>query len=365
MALGELYGMLGIAELAADRTYASQVGQVILYDAIDQIFQRYSVDLQRAIRLFVAGQTPDFSYKFKLAGGGRAQRKGVQSRPGVLKQSGEWNVALPLWDYGDSLAEDRITFAYLTVAELDTRINTILIRDTNTYRWEILRAMFSNVNRTFDDELGGALTIRGLANGDSTTFPPIIGSENTLTSHQHYVATGYIVSAISDTNDPFPTAVDHLEEHFGTPDGGANVLFLHAANMTDDLQALAQYEIVQPSNVTLGNDERVAFNIPAGIPGRVHGRSSTDQAWLSEWRWLPDDYAIAIHLDQQAPLRERVDRPETGLGTGLQLVSTDSMFPVRQAIYERRYGLAVQNRLAAVVLHFTAGAYAIPTGFTI
>ena len=357
--------MLNLTELAADRTFASQVGQVILYQAIDEIFNRYNVDMQRAAALLVAGQTPDFSYKFKLPGGGRQQRKGVQSRTGVLKQAGEWDVSLPLWDYGDSLAEDRVTFAYLTVSELDARVNTILIRDTNTYRWEILRAIFANVDRTFDDDLGGALTLRGLANGDATTFPPLIGTEDFATSHQHYVATGYVVASISDTNDPLPTAVNHLEEHFGTPDGGANVLFIHAQNMTSQLQALAQYEIVQPSQVRLGNDERVAFNIPSGIPGRVHGRSSVDQAWLSEWRWLPSDYAIAIHLDQTPPLRERIDRPETGLGSGLQLVSTDSMFPVRQAIYERRYGLAVQNRLSAVVLHFTAGAYAIPTGFTI
>jgi hypothetical protein len=80
---------------------------------------------------------------------------------------------------------------------------------------------------------------------------------------------------------------------------------------------------------------------------------------------VPATYGIALHLDAPKPLKRRVDPASTGLGRGLQLVSSNEEFPLQGATYRNRYGFGVGNRLNGVVMEIAAGGgYTVPTGYS-
>jgi len=111
-----------------------------------------------------------------------------------------------------------------------------------------------------------------------------------------------------------------------------------------------------------GDDTATVFGLPAGLPGRILGTVSG--AWVVEWRHLPATYTVSIHLDAPAPLAMRVDPTYTGLGSGLQLVSTNDKYPFSESFYSHRFGVAAANRLNGVVMEIAAGGtYSVPTGY--
>ncbi len=358
-----IFGALGVSD--SDRIFLQTLGQRVIYDAVNTILEQHNADLALAEAIFIESTVSDFKFRYKLPGGGRLQRRGGQAPSGAAKATGEWDVAFPLEDFGAQIAASDIDFAYMTVQDLDRHLRTVQQQDINTRRYEILRALLNNTERSFVDQTGrGTLAIEPLANGDSVLYPPVLGSESEATE-DHYIETSYLASAISDTNDPYATGAGELEEHFGAPTGGSNIVsFINNAQVAKT-RDLTDFVPVSDMGIQMGDDAAMAVNLPAGLPGRVVGRMDGSGVWVVEWRWVPANYMIFLHLDAPRPLIKRVDPAETGLGMGLQLVATNEDYPYTSSHYRNRFGLGCGNRLNGVVLELgNGGSYTIPSGYS-
>ena len=190
-----------------------------------------------------------------------------------------------------------------------------------------------------------------------------LGSESEATENMVF-GSNYTAANISDANDPFVTMRDKLESHFGAPTGGSNIVaFINNAD-TAKTMALTKFDPVSDRFIVpqIAKEYALKNGIP-DIPGRILGRHNAG-VWISEWRWVPSGYMLAIHLDAPKPLKRRVDPAETGLGTGLQLVVRDIDYPITTSSYEDRFGFGVGNRLNGVALQLVAStSYTAPTGY--
>lgn len=354
--MSAIYGKLGLSE--TERAFVNTIGQRVVYDAVTELLSEYTADLEAAKRVFIERTTEEYKFRYKLPGGGRMQRRGGQGRPGAVKANGNWEVALPIFDFGDAVADDDIAIAYMTLQELDRHLDTILIRNTNTVRHEMLYSLFNNTMRPFEDEHWGTLNVQPLANGDSAKYPPVLGSMSEATENL-YLESGYAASAISDVNNPLVTIRNKLESHFGATQGGSSVVVFVSQDETAKVEALADFEPVPDRFLELGDNVNVPRDLPS-VPGRILGRSNG--CWVVEWRWIPSGYMFGMHLDAPKPLLERVDPVDTGLGQGLQLVAIHAAHPFQEAFYRHRFGLGAGNRLNGVVMELgTGGTYTIPT----
>lgn len=353
-----LAGMLTLND--TDRVFTSTQGQRVVYDAIATYLNKVNADLNAAQSVFVEGRTTDHIERYRLPGGGRLQRRGGFAQSGAVKNTGSWDVAYPLEDFGAQIAENDITMAYMTVADMARHVDTVVTQAINTRRFEMLKALFGNADRTFVDPLWGSLTIKPGANGDAVVYPPVLGSESEATE-DHYLETNYTSANISDTNNPLVTIRNELEEHFGAMTGGENiVVFINNAQRAK-IEALSGVDEVTDNYIQPGTQVNVPVRLP-NVPGRVIARGNG--VWVVEWRWIPANYLVGVHLEVPAPLKERVDPADTGLGTGLQLVARESEYPIESAHWRDRFGYGVGNRLNLCILECgTGGTYSTPAAF--
>ena len=356
--MADIFGALGLAD--TDYAFVNTAGQSIVYDATMQLLGDHNADLAASEKVFVEQTTADHTVKFKLPSEGYLQRLGARSPAAATKPNGGWNVSFTLEEFGAGIAWDRVTLAYMTVGQYRLTLDGILRKDRNTRRQEMLRAIFNNAARTFKDENWPDLTIVPLANGDSVTYPPVLGTIAESTAN-NYLVSGYASASISDTNDPIPTMVNALEQYLGTPTGGSKIaVFINNAE-TNSIRGLTNFDTVPNRFVEYGANVSLVpeDKFPAGLPGRVLGE--TDSALIVEWRWIPAGYMFATHLDAPQPLRRRIDPPAVGLGDGLQMVVEDMTNPIKTAQWSHRFGYGCCNRLNGVVLQLTTGSYTVPT----
>ena len=354
-----IYGLVGLAE--TDYAYALTAGQDIIYRGTQMYLDMVNTEVDKALAAFVQMDTFLFAERYKLAGGGTMQRRGRATQPASTKASGSYDVGYPLEDFSDALSADDVTLAYMTPGEYQQHVDNIAIRYTNTVRTELLVAQLSSVNRTFIDEFlpTPTVTAKPLANGDTDTYPPLIGTRTEITAHQHYVGTNYAVSAISNTNNPVLPAVLALQEHTGFPQGGGSVAYFAKSDIIAKLAGLTGYVAIPDIDVRYGVNQNLPTNLPS-VPGTIMGRFSG--AWIIDWEWIPSNYAFAIDLNQPAPLKRRVDPPGTGLSSRLSMVAQRSDFPIESAIWRARFGFGVANRLNGYAQFFTGStSYTDPT----
>jgi hypothetical protein len=356
--MGLLFGAITYDD--SDRSYINNLGQRLVFEAAQSYLDKANRDMSAALAVFVEEMTDSYKERYKLPGGGRLQRRGGQAQSGAVKAGGSWDVAYPLEDFGAQLAGDDVAMAYMTAPELQRHVDTIIVQNQNTVRYEVLRRLFNNAAVTFNDPVYGSLTVQALANNDAVLYPPVQGSETEATDN-HFLESGYAASAISDTNNPYVTIRDELGEHFADSSNTDNmVVFIHP-NELSKTEALKGWTPVIDPFVLPGATVSVPTEMPR-VPGKIVGRVAG--VWVAQWRWMPANYLIGVHLDAPAPLKMRVDPAQTGLGRGLQLVSTDEDAPFRAAHWRHRFGIGVGNRLNGVVLELgTGGSYSIPTAY--
>lgn len=356
-----IFGALNMED--SERAYVNDVGKALVFEAIQEVMADWNADVNAAMSVFVERRTEKYTERYLLPGSGMLQQVGREDAPGAVKRYGEWDVAYPLREWGAALGGGRVNLAYMTIQELDAHLDTIFAQDLNRMRQRILTALFEDDNLTWTDPLYGNLTIRRLANGDGTSYPPVVGSSSDA-AEDHYLAAGYAEGSISDSNNPISTAVDDLVHHFGgRAMMGDRIVVFHNSSATDDLDDLTDYVPIADQYVAYGQDTSLAVPTVPNVPGRIHARCSG--AWLSEWDWIPTTYMLAVHLEARAPLTMRVDPAETGLGQGdLMLVGRDMNYPLESSYYSRRFGLGVGNRLNGVVTEVSGdGTYAPPSAY--
>lgn len=357
-------GIFGALQLSDnDRSYVNTIGQRVVYDAVKRLIDQHNEDVRLAYGVFVGESTSDFKRRYKLPGGGYLQKRAPNGKPGLVKAYGEWDIALPLEDFGAGIGGNDVAIAYMTIQELDRHIDTVTMQNLNTIRREILVALLNNDNYSFVDPINGTLTCVPLANGDAVIYPPAAGSDTEGTDN-HYLESGYAYTAISDTNNPFKTIHEELVQHNGGTTGGESVAVFINPDETPYVEALTDFDPVNDRFVVPGANIDQVVGLPANLPGRVIGRCNS--CWVVEWRWTPSHYMIGLELDPSTPrpLIERIDPVDTGLGSGLQLVAVDEKYPFTEAFYRNRFGFGVGNRLNGVVMELgTGGSYTIPTAY--
>ncbi|KPL72265.1 hypothetical protein ADN00_15725 [Ornatilinea apprima] len=357
--MSNIFGLLNVQDYAADRTFVNQVGQQIVYDAVQQEIARIDEEINRALSVFVDERTSDFKRRYKLPGSGYMQPGTNQAPPANTKASGSWDIALPLLDFQDAVGGNRVQMAYMSVKDLNIHLDSLQIRAANSVRREILRALFNNTTWSFQDEIHGVLSVVPLANNDGTLYPAVVSSD-TEAQDNHYLVSGYAASSISDTNDPIKSIVAEIYEHFGYGDN--LVVFINSAQ-TAKVLALAMVEEVGDKFIVPGANTAQVIGLPAGLPGRIKGRHSSG-AWIVEWDRVPANYMVGVHMDAPKPIIERVDPPETGLPSGLTLVARDEEFPLESAYYQMRRGFGVGNRLNGCVMFLDSGStYTVPSAY--
>ena len=359
--MATIFGALGIQDL--DRVFQAVDGQDVIYDAIDIYLGISQSDLLGQMRLFVAEQTEMYSERFKLPSSGRLQEVGLGVVPGVTKRYGSWDVAYPLKNFADGMASDDVSMAYMSARELQTHLDTALQSNIATMRHEMLYYIFNNTAKTWVDMLHGSLTVQPLANGDTVTYPPVQGSETPATDN-HYLESGYAASAISDTNNPYVTMRDEIEEHFGTGTGGENIVALINKAQAAKTEDLSSFVEIPNINITPGDQTAIPNNYPP-IPSTARLLGSIDGVWVAQWAWIPSSYIFATHYGFPAPLKMRVDPSDTGLARGLSLVRRNEEFPMHTTYWRNRFGMGVGNRLNGVMMELgTGGSYSIPSGYS-
>ena len=352
---------------STDRGFISNVGQSVVYDAVAEYVTRVNADMNAAMSVFVETTTEGFKERYKLPGGGYLQKRDANGRYRNVRASGSWDVSFPLFDFGASIEVDDVALGYMTGQELSNHINTVVAQNVNTVRFEILRRLFKSTTDTFTDDIHGTLTVQPLANGDAVVYPPVIGSDTEATE-DHYLESGYAAGAISNTNDPYVTIAADIEHHTGAPTGGANIATFINSAQTALTRDLAAFTALADMGVSYGDDTNLAASVPPQLlsmgSARVLGRHEEAGTWIVQWDYIPSAYMLGVHLDVSAPLKMRVDPADTGLGTGLQLVSEDKQFPFTRSTWRHRFGVGAGNRLNGVAFELgTGGTYTIPTQF--
>ena len=354
----DIFGAYGLAD--TDYAFINTIGQSVVYNATLQVLGDHNADLAASEAVLVEQTTWDHTVKYKLPMEGYLQKKSTVAPTMLSKPNGGWNVSFPLEEYGGSIAWDRVTLAKMTMGQYDLAISGILRKDRNTRRFEILKAILNNTSRTFKDEDFPDLTIVPLANGDTVTYPPVIGSINEVTAN-NYLVSGYTAASISDTNDPIPTMVNAIEKYLGTPTGGSKIAIFINDAQTNAIRSLTNFDTVPNRFVEYGANVSLVpeDKFPAGLPGRMLGE--TDSALIVEWRWIPANYMLGVHLEAPQPLRRRIDPPETGLGDGLMLTCQNVAEPLKYSEWSNRFGYGCANRLNGVVMFLDAGStYTVP-----
>ena len=360
--MSTIFAMAGLT--ASDYQFARQADNQLIYTTSNEFIQARIQQLAAAEAVFIAGKTQKVKWRYLLPGGGRISRRATGTRGPVVKATGSWDVEFTLEDYGERVASDAVELAYMSPAEFQRTIDTVLIRYINERRHQILHRLLDDQGgsaATFVDVRLGSLSIQPLANGDSVTYPPVLGSTSESTD-DHYNESGYVATAISDTNNPYTTNVDEILEHFGESTGGDNVAtFINNAE-ENETRDLTDFVEVEDSFIRSGSNTDVPFGLPS-IPGRIIGR--TNGSWVSVWRHIPATYMLSIHLEVEAPLWERHDPAETGLPQGLTLVAQDEgTYDMLSWDWRARFGFGVGNRLNGAVMEVAnGGGYTVPTNF--
>jgi hypothetical protein len=355
--MATIFGVLGMADRD---TFEDTTAQRASYDLINQYAAQTQADLDAAFAVLVQSETDVHAERYFLPSGGMMQASANRTRPGAVKPINSYDVAYPIDDFRDQIAADFVATAYMTAAQLDAQVKGVAERYKNTKRYLILKALLNPTNDTFVDQKYGSLTIRRLANAtsgsDTTVYPPVIGS-STEATEDHYIETGYASASISDTNNPFVTARNELEEHFGQ---GTIVSFINNAERAK-VEALTNFaERIPMATTPADNNAVLAEQGLPSVPGRIIG--AINDVLVSEWRWIPANYILTVMVDQPAPLKKRVDEPASL--RGFKLVAEQQEFPLQESFWMAREGYGVANRLNGVVLELgTGGTYTVPSSF--
>src|SRR3990167_8161758 len=243
--MSAIFGLANLA--AADYQYVNTAGEDVIYEATIEYTRMFTEQITRIEGVFIGGMTENHQERFKLPGTGRISRRVAGVRGPAVRAYGGWDVGFPLYDFEEAVVTDDVDFAYMTPGEYQNAIDTILNRYTEERRWQLFHAIFDDQagsSETYADKNWGNITVVPLANGDTTTSPPVLGATTEATD-DHYSESGYAAASITDTNNPLPTMRLELLEHFGTTTGGDNVVVFCHHTETPYLEDLTDFDQVE------------------------------------------------------------------------------------------------------------------------
>jgi hypothetical protein len=349
--MASLYGLLNLPDTKNWRV--TEVGEQVVFDAVNQMVERYNQDLAEMQSIFVQGDTTLHQIKYVMPGYGMMQEATELTRPGTVRAGASYTVGFGLRDFRDQIGWDDVTMAYATVEQLDMLVKTVMIRHTASVRHYIMKAIFNNASYTYVDPVHGDTTVYPLANGDSTLYPPVIG--NTANATEDMYLAGNIAS-ISDVNNPLPT----LRNKIWARKSDADVLIFANPVEAAQIKALAAFVDVIDPNLVVNQGTQSSYSGP-NTPGKVVGY--VDESWIVEWRHMPAGYLYATDWTQDAPLMRRLDAVDLPGRGQLSLIAQQTEHPIQSSFFRDRHGFGAANRLNGAVLKVTGASYAVPAAY--
>lgn len=349
-----LYGFLQLKDLKDRRV--TEIGVDVVNNAIDQSVAEHNRQIQAIIDLF-AEQTTEFKERFSSPVAARLQPLDENGRARPIKPLSQYGVAYPLQEGGTAWGANYRTSKKLSVQEANDITQTLISADARWLRDHILAALFTNASWTFNDPEHDALTIKGLANGDTDVYFVQAGADAGSTD-SHYLAQA---AAIADATNPFPTIYTELTEH---PENGGDVIsFVPTANKAA-VQALATFVPVVDPNVQDDTIARLTGSLNAALPSGAGSLLGYEESgvWIAEWKTLPTDYIVSVMTEGERALKMREE--EVAELRGFRKVAERHDHPFYESQYLRIAGFGANNRVGALVTRVGNGAYAIPTNYT-
>ena len=359
--MANIFGVVGASD--SDLLFNGTIGNETIYNVATEWLAMQQDDVNRMNSVFVSGDTENLQESIKQVGGGQMQEtEEDETQPGTVKPVADYQVGYSLWNYSDSIIRGAVSVAYMTAEEMSLQIENINVRNNNANRRRILQRLYNNTQYTFTDKRLGSTEVEPLANGDAVVYPPIEGSYVEATADA-YTGTNFV--AITDTDDPYRTAVAWFNDHFEANTGNDNIVtFINEAQQVAT-EALTAFVPVPDDFVISGDDTDVPTRLPF-VPGKIIGRH-TSGTWIVVWNWTPAGYFKSFHLEEQAPLKRRVDMADSGLGAGLQLVATGAdvtHWPLSGSTWRNRFGIGTGKRLNGRIQQLVAStSYTIPTQY--
>lgn len=352
-----LYGFMNRRDLLDQRVTDSNIPE--FNQAIDDTLAEHTRQLNAVLGLF-AERTTEFKERYAAAVLTRSQPLDENGKALPIKRAGYADVAYPIHASGNAWGANYITKAKMTGAEVQRITNTLINGDTRWMRDHLLAALFYGTSGgsgwTFTDPLKGALTIQGLANGDSQTYMVQNGADSGATD-THILGQA---NAIDDSNNPYDDIHAELLEH---PENGGDVVAFIPSGLKATTQALTNFKDVADPNIRVGNASDVLVGgLDVAYPGTLIGY--VDGVYVVEWKSLPAGYIVATTTEGEKPLALR-EEPEAEL-QGFNRV-TDGSDPGNHPFYESQYlrlaGFGARNRVGAVVYRIGNATYAVPSGY--
>lgn len=357
MANQVLFGFMNRRDLLDQRVTDSTIPE--FNTAIDETLAEHTRQLNAVMGLFVT-PTTEFKERYAASVLARSQPLDENGKALPIKRAGYTEVAYPVHGSGNAWGANYITRAKMTGREVQNILNTIINGDVRWMRDHIIAALTYGTaggsGWTFTDPLKGALTIQGLANGDSQTYQIQTGSDAGATD-THILAQA---AAIADNANPYDDIYAELIEH---PENGGEVVAFIPTALKATTEALTAFKDVADPNIRQGVSSDVlvgSLGIP--IPGQIIGY--VNKVWIVEWKALPATHIIATTTEGDRPLAMRQE-PEAEL-QGFKRVAEGadvSAHPFYESQYLRLAGFGARNRVGAVSYQIGDATYAIPTGY--
>ena len=349
------YGFQNLKEVFSRRV--DEVGVGVVMDAITLTQQEHERQLAAMTAMFVE-RTTDFKLVYRTPSAHRLQPLDENGRARPVTFGARYEVGWPIQSAGSAFGSNYISRVKMTVEDANEWTASLMSADFRWMRDHILAALFydgaAGGGWTYADEQHGNLSVKGLADGDTTAYAVQTGAELGATD-DHYLAQA---AAIADGTNPYPTIYDDLTEH---PENSGEAVALIPTNLKATTEALATFYPFNDPNLRsgLGVTELVG-NLGITTPGEVIGY--VDKVWIVEWKSLPDNYIVGATTAGPRAIRMR-EHPEVEL-QGFKMIAQRDDHPFYESQWARWAGFGAWNRIGALVYRIGNGSYAAPTNYS-
>ena len=346
-----LYGFENLKDLTSKRV--TEVGVSVVNTAITQSVEEHNRQMT-AILSLLARQTTDFKVTYRTPTAARLQPLDEFGRARPVKTLGKYDLAFPIQQAGVAWGSSRVVSEKLTVQEANDITAALLSADLRWMRDHALAGIFANASWVFPDDEHGALTVKGMANGDTDVYLVMTGADLAMTD-DHYKAQA---SAIADgANNPFSADYVELTEH---PENMGEAVALVASDLKSSIEGLTNYTPIADPNIQLASTKNLLVgDLGVSLPGKLIGY--VDKVWICEWRAMPSSYYVMVSTGGEPPLAMR-QHPEASL-QGFKQVAQRNNHPFLESQWERHAGFGAWNRVGAVVRRIGNAAYAVPANY--
>ena len=345
-----LLGLLNQADLYATRVTTLGIG--VVQRSIDESVAEHNRQLDALMNLFVTRRT-DPQTRYLAAGATRLQPLDENGRARPIKPGGYATVGFPLHDAGIAWGRNYRTSVKMTVQEVGRIVAMMQDADSRWMRDHLLAALFFENSTTpwpFTDPKFGAISIYGLANGDTQTYQLLSGADSAATDDHVKGAAALTEAVLQDIHD-------ELVEH---PENGPEIIAFIPTASRATVEALTNFYPIADPNLTSGVAvTQFTAALGVSVPGELIGYCAGCK--IVVWPGMPTGYVLGIAAGGEAPIALR-EEPEAEL-QGFKKVADRNDHPWYEQQYLRVAGFGAWNRVGAIVVRTDNSSYAIPSGY--